>query len=143
MYTEYFSGEKKIKIILSKKEKMCMTCALHVVLLIKTTKIFVIEINKSNYFLLFTQSEMLYINPICNLTRFYAFLWLVNISGWLQHISLQQLLPVITVLSKTDNWRNDLINISNTNLSVFAFIFECYYDKHLWELCNFTQTVTS
>lgn len=41
------------------REKMCMTDALHIVILIKMTKIFEIEINKSNYFLLFTQSEML------------------------------------------------------------------------------------
>lgn len=37
------------------REKMRMTCALHVGVLIKSTKIFEIEINKNNYYILFIE----------------------------------------------------------------------------------------
>lgn len=58
MYTKYFHGKakrKKKKDNFIQREKMHMTCALHVGVLIKSTKIFEIEINKNNYYILFIE----------------------------------------------------------------------------------------
>lgn len=63
MYPEYFHGEEKEKENdnFIQREKICMTCALHVVVLIKMKKIFEIGFNKSNfYFFIYIEWDALH-----------------------------------------------------------------------------------